>query len=89
MSLDIEVDIPEGRISGSVSHTFTPFSSACQRISFDSDRTTIHGVTLKGQALDFQLNGQTLWIDLDRDGIFPAVAFIKIDPKRLTVQLKI
>lgn len=66
MSLDIEVDIPAGRISGSVSHTFTPFSSDCKRISFDSDRTKIHGVSLKGQALNFHLNGQTLWVDLDK-----------------------
>ena len=79
MSLDIEVDIPEGRISGSVSHTFTPFSSACQRISFDSDRTTIHGVTLKGQALDFQLNGQTLWIDLDKSYSWEDTITVKIN----------
>ncbi|MDP7095534.1 MAG: M1 family metallopeptidase [Candidatus Marinimicrobia bacterium] len=79
MSLDIEVDIPEGRISGSVSHTFTPFSSNCQRISFDSDRTTIHGVTLKGQALDFQLNGQTLWIDLDKSYSWEDTITVKIN----------
>ena len=79
MSLVIEVDIPEGRISGSVSHTFTPFSSACQRISFDSDRTTIHGVTLKGQALDFQLNGQTLWIDLDKSYSWEDTITVKIN----------
>ncbi|MAD51937.1 MAG: hypothetical protein CMF79_05100 [Candidatus Marinimicrobia bacterium] len=79
MSLDIEVDIPEGRISGSVSHTFTPFSSACQRVSFDSDRTTIHGVTLKGQALDFQLNGQTLWIDLDKSYSWEDTITVKIN----------
>ena len=79
MALDIEVDIPEGRISGSVSHTFTPFSSACQRVSFDSDRTTIHGVTLKGQALDFQLNGQTLWIDLNKSYSWEDTITVKIN----------
>ena len=79
MALDIEVDIPEGRISGSVSHTFTPFSSACQRVSFDSDRTTIHGVTLKGQALDFQLNSQTLWIDLNKSYSWEDTITVKIN----------
>ncbi|MDP7165469.1 MAG: M1 family metallopeptidase, partial [Candidatus Marinimicrobia bacterium] len=57
----------------------TPFSSACQRISFDSDRTTIHGVTLKGQALDFQLNGQTLWIDLDKSYSWEDTITVKIN----------
>ena len=79
MSLDIEVDITEGCISGSVSHTFTPFSSNCQRISFDSDRTAIHGVTLKGQTLDFQLNGQTLWIDLDKSYSWEDTITVKIN----------
>ncbi len=79
MALDIEVDIHEGRISGSVSHTFTPYSSVYQKVSFDSDRTTIHGVSLNGKSLDFQLNGPKLWIKLDRSYSWEDTITVKID----------
>jgi len=53
MAIDIEIDIPEGRISGSVTHTFTPFASDFKRVTFNSDRITIHKITLSGHSLDY------------------------------------
>jgi aminopeptidase N len=66
MEIDIEVDIPEGRISGSVSHTFAPFSSEFNQVTFNSDRTEIHKITLAGHTLDFQQHDGLLTIDLDK-----------------------
>ena len=65
MAIDIEVDIEAGRISGSVSHTFTPFSSDCKRISLDTERSEIHRVSMNGNDLNFTLNEPKLYIDLD------------------------
>jgi len=79
MSINIEVDIPEGRISGSVSHTFTPFSSDCKRVSFDSDRIEIHGISIEGKALTFQQNGPKLLVDLDKSYGWEDTITVKID----------
>jgi len=65
MDIDIEVDIESGKISGSVSHTFAPFSSTCDRISLDSEGNAIHGISMNGNALNFTLNEPKLFIDLD------------------------
>jgi len=66
MAIDIEIDIPEGRISGSVSHTFAPFSSEFNQVTFNSDRTEIHKITLSGHSLDFQQHEGNISIDLDK-----------------------
>lgn len=66
MSIDVEVDIEIQQISGNVSHTFTPFSSHCERISFDTESTTIHRVTTKNKNLKYQLSGSKIWIELDK-----------------------
>ncbi|MCH7763678.1 MAG: M1 family metallopeptidase [Candidatus Marinimicrobia bacterium] len=66
MSLDVEVDIVEGTITGTVSHTFSPFSSSTKRVSFDTESTEIHRITLGNELLNFTLDGETLWIDLDK-----------------------
>jgi len=66
MSIDVEVDIAEGTISGTVSHTFTPFSNSMKRVSFDTESTSIHRISLGDELLNYTLDGNSLWIDLDK-----------------------
>ncbi len=66
MSIDVEVDITAGTISGNVSHTFTPFSSSTNRVSFDTESTSIHRVTLGNELLTFTQDSKNLWINLDK-----------------------
>jgi len=66
MSIDIEVDIVDGTISGSVGHTFSPFSSSTKRVSFDSESTTVRHVTLGGKSLNFTQDEENLWVNLDK-----------------------
>ena len=79
MAIDIEVDISQGRISGSVSHTFTPFSTEFRRVTFDSDRTTIHKISLNGQTLEFQQHDEQLSIELDKSYSWEDTLTVKID----------
>ncbi|MFQ6678530.1 MAG: M1 family aminopeptidase [Fidelibacterota bacterium] len=67
MSIDIDVDIIEGTINGSVSHTFSPFSSSTKRVSFDAENITIHRVALGNKLLTFTQNEENLWINLDKN----------------------
>ncbi len=66
MSIDVEVDIAEGTISGTVSHTFSPFSNSMKRVSFDTESTSIHRITLRDKLLNYTQDGENLWIDLDK-----------------------
>ncbi len=79
MAIDIEIDIPEGRISGSVSHTFTPFASDFKRVTFNSDRITIHKITLSGHSLDFQQHEGNISIDLDKEYGWEDTLTVKIE----------
>ena len=62
-----------------MSHTFTPFSSDCKRVSFDSDRIEIHGISIEGKALTFQQNGPKLLVDLDKSYGWEDTITVKID----------
>ncbi len=66
MSVNIEVNIPDGHIFGSVRHTFMPFASDCRQISIDAERMSIERVVKDGENLEFQQHTDKVWIDLDQ-----------------------
>ena len=65
--LDIKLDLDQKRISGSVSHTFSPVNDGVSSLELDAVELDIDNVKLVGgTSLNFNLSDARLHIDLDR-----------------------
>ena len=61
--IDVTLDVPAKRVSGTVTHTVAPFNDGLRSVAFDAMEMTIHDVTAAGKEATFDNDGRRVLVE--------------------------